>query len=491
MGADMKELFDRRGFVKVLGAGTAALALPGCGLVPGGRTRRRRPNLVVLFSDDQRFDTLAALGNHEIRTPHLDGLIKRGTAFTRAHIMGSMHGAVCMPSRAALMTGRTLFHLEKNGGLIPPGHVMLPELLREAGYTTFGTGKWHNGRESFARAFDSGGSIFFGGMHWENLGGHFTPRVHDFDPTGGYPEEKRYVADRFSSTLYSDEAMKFLNEYSGTDPFFLYVSYTAPHDPREAPEEYMKLYDPDRIALPESFLPEHPFDNGEMTVRDEKLAPRPRTPEVVREHIAAYYAMITHLDSQVGRLLETLWKSRHGENTIIVFAGDNGLAVGRHGLLGKQSLYEHSVRVPLVMAGPGIPAGVRSDADCYLHDIYPTLCGLIGLPLPDSVEGRSLLPILRGERDSIRDSVFYAYGKVQRGVRCGRWKLIQYHVKGTRTVQLFDVKDDPFEINNLAGDPGRKDRVRKMTELLREWMRHADDICDPDDPGWCGAPPEG
>ena len=160
------------------------------------------------------------------------------------------------------------------------------------------------------------------------------------------------------------------------------------------PKEYLDMYDPATISLPESYLPEHPFDNGELRVRDELLAGFPRGEDEVRRHIAAYYAMITHADAQMGRVLKVLEETGRAENTIIVFAGDNGLAVGKHGLMGKQSLYEHSIRVPLMMAGPGVPAGKRSEAFAYLIDIFPTLCELTGVPTPETVEGRSLVPAM-------------------------------------------------------------------------------------------------
>ena len=237
-----------------------------------------RPNVLVLFTDDQRFDTIHALGNREIRTPNMDRLVENGVAFTHAHVMGSMHGAVCMPSRAMLMSGRTLFHLKPNAASIPPEHVTLPELLRRQGYVTFATGKWHNDRASFARCFMQGGNIFFGGM-----ADHLKVPVYDFDPTGKYPEGKSHPGEKFSSEMFSDTAIRFLKGYEGDKPFFMYVAFTAPHDPRMAPKEYADLYPPRGIALPPSFMPEHPFDNGDLRVRDEQLAPWPRTPEIVRE----------------------------------------------------------------------------------------------------------------------------------------------------------------------------------------------------------------
>jgi arylsulfatase A-like enzyme len=299
--------------------------------------------------------------------------------------------------------------------------------------------------------------------------------VHDFDPTGKYPREGRYTGEKFSSELFSDGAIAFLREYKGDKPFFVYVSYTAPHDPRMAPEKYAEMYDPNRIPLPKSFMPEHPFDNGEMKVRDEKLAPWPRTPEIVRRHIADYYAMITHLDDQIGRVVKALKATGHAHDTIIVFAADNGLAVGRHGLMGKQNLYEHSVRVPLIISGPSLPQGKQCRALCYLYDIFPTICELTGIPVPETVEGKSLVPLMREEKQELRGSIFCAYRDVQRMARGERYKLIEYLVGGTRKTQLFDLASDPWEINDLSANPEFAKHVARLRKEMAKWQENVGD----------------
>lgn len=425
-----------------------------------------RPNILFLFTDDQRFDAVQALGSPEVVTPNMDRLVAEGMAFTHATVQGSTVPAVCQPSRAMLMTGRTLYRAPRDCGQL----VTLPQHLRDHGYVTFGTGKWHNAAPSFARGFTHGAEIFFGGMS-----NHLEVPVHDYDPGGEYPAEARRIGKRFSSELFSDAVIDFLHRHDGARPFFAYVSYTAPHDPRMAPPEYAQMYDPGRIAVPPNFMPMHPFDNGEMVIRDELLAPFPRTPEVVQEHIAAYWAMITHLDAHIGRVLAALEETGHARDTIIVFAGDNGLAVGQHGLMGKQNMYEHSVRVPLVLAGPGIPAGARSDALCYLLDIFPTLTDLVDLPTPETVEGRSLAPIIRGETDRTRASLFHAYMDKQRSVRDERFKLVEYFTGDGHVTQLFDLLADPWEMANLASAPGMDSEVRRLRAELDRWQRELDD----------------
>ncbi|HWL73354.1 MAG TPA: sulfatase/phosphatase domain-containing protein, partial [Burkholderiaceae bacterium] len=219
-------------------------------------------------------------------------------------------------------------------------------------------------------------------------------------------------------------------------------------------------------TLPKNFLPQHPFNNGEMLVRDEKLAPWPRTAATIQRHTADYYGMITHLDARIGDILQTLEQTGQAENTLIVFTSDNGLAVGRHGLLGKQNLYDHSVRVPLVLAGPGVPHGKRSDALCYLFDLFPTLCSLAGVAPPETIEGRDLSPVIRGDAEKVRDSIFGAYGEVQRMVRTPRWKLVRY--PQINRTQLFDLQRDPDESQDLAAMPEHQERIRELMSLLME-----------------------
>ncbi len=442
-----------------------------------------KPNILLFLTDDQRFDTIRALGNSQIHTPNLDALVKRGTTFTRAHIPGGTCGAVCMPSRAMLHTGRTLFHLDREGQEIPQTHVTLGECFRSAGYAAFGTGKWHNGRSSYARSFSSGDEIFFGGM-----GDHWNVPAYRFDPTGKYSAKCPIVAEpstsnkltfrecdhieagKHSTELFTEASICFLERKPRDERFFMYVSLMAPHDPRTMPERFLKMYDPEEIALPENFLPEHPVDTGALKIRDEMLADFPRDPHEIRRHIAEYYAMISHLDHEFGRLIAVLRERGELDNTIIVFAGDNGLAVGRHGLMGKQNLYDHSVRVPLVLAGPGIPEGRQSDNLVYLLDIFPTLCELSNVSVPESVEGRSLVPCLTEEDPLMRSSLYLAYADSIRGVTDGRHKLIEYACGNT---QLFDLCRDPQEMEDISGCNSLStvllDLRRELLRLAGEW----------------------
>ena len=416
-----------------------------------------RWNILFILSDDQRADTIAALGNTHIATPNLDRLVREGTAFTRAYCMGSLQGAVCVPSRGMILTGRTLFHVRDD----LDGQDTWPEALGRQGYTTFLTGKWHNQQASALRSFQKGKAIFFGGM-----GDPYSLPVRDISQEHTLSDER--VSGEHSVQQFADAASEFLQAQTGAFPFLCYVAFNLPHDPRVAASEYHRRYNADLPPLPRNFQPQHAFNNGALTLRDEALAAWPRTPEVVRQHLADYYASITFLDSQVGRILDALRASGQYERTIIVFTSDHGLAIGSHGLFGKQNLYDHSMRSPLVIAGPGIPKGRRSDAMCYLLDVFPTLGELTGVKAPEGNEGRSLVPSLAEPPRAGRESIFTAYADVQRAVRDDRWKLIVY--PKVNKIQLFDLQSDPIEMHDLANDGNHAGDVARLLGMLKNWQ---------------------
>jgi len=426
--------------------------------------------VIFLFADDQRYNTIRFMGNEEIFTPNLDLLASSGVTFTNTYIMGSTSGAVCAPSRAMLLTGKTLFHLDKDGEWdynISSSDTTFVELLRLNGYVTFGTGKQHNGKGAVARGFSDGGHFMFGGMS-----SHYQVPVFDFNPDSIYEDQEKYiVTSKHSTDLYADDAVNFIQSYQGEAPFFLYLAFQAPHDPREMPEKYLDLYKNKNINLPPNFLPQHAFDNGELVIRDELLASFPRTKGEVLEHIRAYYAMITHLDEKIGKIMKTIDKKGIAENTLIIFSADNGLAVGQHGLMGKQNLYEHSIKIPFIISGPNIPENSTSDALCYLNDLYPTLCDYLGINIPSSVETRSFLKNIQNPGLMHRELLVFAYKDLQRGIRKGKWKLIEYNVNGERNTQLFNLDKDPWETRNLAIFPGNQPEIYALRENLRtRWM---------------------
>ncbi len=459
---------------------------------------RRPPNVLFILADDMRPDAIGALaddGGSGASTEHLDALVARGTAFTNTVHMGGEHGAICITSRAMILTGRNLW---THGDNQLPDQPLWPEAFAAAGYATFGCGKWHNGEASFARAFE------FEGPH----AGGFLPSTredgdgYDRPPADGRPdtwspsdESRRghwMAADDgvvHSSERWADATIAFLEAHRARNdgrPFLAQLAFHAPHDPRQAPAPYLDKRPLASIALPPSAMPAHPFDQGDARVRDERLAPFPRSDDALRTHEREYRAIVEHMDDQIGRVLDALERLGLADDTIVVFTGDHGLAVSRHGLLGKQNLYEHSVRTPLVVAGPGVAQGRRVPAPVYLHSVLATAAELAGVPAMPSVapEAAGVGRLARADRapaasDAPFGSIYAAYrSDLQRMVRDDRWKLVVY--PKARVVQLFDLERDPWELENLAGDPAHRGTVARLRRELLGWMARVDDPLSPE-----------
>ncbi len=430
---------------------TLALALLGASWAAAA------PNILFLFADDQRPDTVSAWGNPNIKTPNLDRLVAEGFSFRRAYCMGSDNGAVCVPSRGMLNTGKAYTRITPDIA----GERTLGQILGENGYTTFATGKWHNQQPSWLRSFQRGKNIYFGGM-----ADHTNVGVSDLGPDGKIHDAG--FSRKFSSALFADTVIDFLESYNDAKPFFAYVAFTAPHDPRQPPKAYREMYYRSRPPLAPNFMPQHPFDNGNMTGRDEELAPWPRTIPVMSDQLAEYYGMITHLDDQIGRILAALERSGKAADTYVIYAADHGLAIGSHGLLGKQNIYETSMGMPLIVNGPGVPSGRSTDALTYLLDVFPTILRLAGVEPAADIDGQDLRPIWKGEKSDIRDTLFLGFKNLMKSVRDDRWKMIRY--PPINYTQLFDLAADPYEMSNLADDPAQQPRIAAMTAELERWQ---------------------
>jgi len=423
---------------------------------------KSKPNILFIFADDQRADALGIAGNTVLKTPNIDQLAIAGTRFSNAYVMGGNHGAICAASRAMMLSGKSLFHvLDKL-----EGEETMPMYFAKQGYETFGTGKWHNEKEVFEASFQKGENVFLGGM-----ADHFSIAVRDLQVDGKLSEATK---KGYSTDLFTNVTKDFLNDYAKSaqqNPFFAYISFTVPHDPYSPKSGYINRYDTAQILLPENFMGLHPFQFDQLNIRDENLTGWPRQPEIVKEILSDYYSLITHLDNQVGELIATLKANGLYENTIIVYAADNGLAIGSHGLLGKQNLYEHSTKVPMIITGPDIPKAQLSDALVYLYDLYPTLADLAGLTVPEGIDGKNLVPILRSSEKEVRPTLFTAYRHTIRGIREGNWKLIRYPERNF--TQLFNLKVDPFELTNLAElEP---EKVNELQGLLESAQKSAGD----------------
>ena len=435
----------------------AAMVLPAT-------AEKSKPNILFLFADDQRADTIAALGNSVIKTPNLDRLVRRGVTFDRAYMQGAMQGATCVPSRAMLLSGRNLFHIHEDLREGDRFDDTWPAAFGRAGYTTFMTGKWHNGGAALPHSFQIARSVFVGGM-----GNPLKLPLSDLKDGQLTPPR---IATRHSIATFADEAIRFLTEHR-EGPFFAYVPFDAPHDPHIVPADFTFRYDPAGIPLPPNFLPQHPWNNGEMNIRDEQLLPWPRTAGEVRSLLAEYYRYITYLDSQIGRIMDALDASPFAKNTIVVFSADSGVARGSHGLIGKQNLYEPSMRVPLILCGPGIPADQRSEALCYLFDVLPTLGKICGVEGPANGDGIEFSASVSDPTKPARDQMMFAYQNAQRAACDGRWKLIRY--PQVDKTQLFDLLNDPHETKDLSELAESKAKVAELTALLEKEMRRSGD----------------
>ena len=480
--------------------------------------KQKSPNVLVIYTDDHRYTGVHALGGEAVRTPNLDKLAYDGIAFTNAFLMGAYTGATCIPSRAMLHTGRNLYELNGIGRAIPTEHKTMGEAFQDAGYYTYHVGKWHQDLKSLARSFDDGAKVSGTPRY---LTDQFRMPYSDWDPTGKFDPKNCYLLEYDEagevkrraltkddkrgptgtektgphvSAVLADEAVSFINKYKKKEPFFMYLAFPCPHDPRQAPQAYHDMYPIEEIKLPPSYMPQHPFDNGHIVLRDEQLAPWPRTQEIAKQHLSEYYAIITHLDAQIGRVIASLKASGQYENTIIVMAGDSGLGVGNHGLMGKQNIYdEDGIHVPFIMSGGLIKEenkGRREDALCYIHDIFPTICDAAGIPKPESSTGLSLLPVINNEVDAIRDYTYHAYMQYQRAYRKGDYKLIEYvrspgydwkrgdiHT-GSRVTQLFNIKQDKWETFNLADFPEYEEKVAEMRKEMKEKAIELNDVAD-------------
>ncbi len=399
----------------------AALAVSAINL-PAAKPIANRPNVVFFLADDLRPDCLGVLGHPVVKTPNIDRLVENGFIFRNAYVLGSHIGAVCLPIRTMILTGMSYLRKERTAPT-------LAQTVKAAGYASIRSGKGSNNPNNLDVDFD------------QHLWGE--------------------TADKHANHL-----VQFIKDNAGGKPLFLYMAAKEPHDPQFATEEHYRRYQPAAIPMPVNFLPFHPFDNGDMTVRDELTLPWPRTKENVTAKLARYYASISYWDEHVGQVVAALKAAGQFDNTIFIVAGDNGLSLGEHGLLGKQNLYENGgMHVPLIFAGPGIRKG-ETKALAYLYDVYPTICELAGIPVPAGLDAQSLAPVIKGAQPKVRDCLFTAYKDCQRSIRDDRWKLIRY--PQIDKTQLFDLLTDPHEMNDLAGKPELAGKIKELMALLEK-----------------------
>lgn len=459
----------------------------------------KRPNFLFILTDDQSPETLSAYGNKVCQTPNIDRLAREGMLFRDAHHMGAWSGAVCTPSRTMIMTGRTVWRIPgaRGPGLnwtkarrLKAAQHSMPAVFNRAGYDTFRTCKNGNSYKEANNLFQVSKTA-----------------------------TKRQGTDEGGSKWHGDQVLEFLNHRvtnKDQDPFLIYFGFSHPHDPRHATPELAAKYGADNSGsaakpnpkappLQINYLPAHPFHHGHPGLRDEVKVQgvmKKRDEATIRNELGREYACIEHIDAQVGRVLKKLEAMGELDNTYIFYTSDHGIAVGRHGLTGKQNLYEHTWRVPFIVRGPGIKPASQASGYIYLLDVFPTLCDLAGIAAPDVVEGKSFRPVLERKVDRIRDVLYGVYcGGTKPGMRAVKthgWKLIKYDILDgeVRETQLFSLKENPYEFLaehhaaevtallkhkpdanqiNLAGLSDHAAKQRELEALLKSEMKRLGD----------------
>ncbi len=317
-----------------------------------------------------------------------------------------------------------------------------------------------------------------------NTSRHIRPGMPNQTPEGynrpieGQPDVWRPWDPKFEgywkggkhwSEVLADDGIDFLKQAAQIDnPFFMYLAFNAPHDPRQSPRQYVEKYPLEKVKLPENFLPEYPYNEAMgsgRSLRDERLAPFPRTEYAVKVNRQEYFAIITHMDDQIGRILDALKESGKVENTYILFTADHGLAVGKHGLIGKQNMFDHSVRVPFLVCGPGISKGKRIDTPVYLQDIMPSTMELAGAKIPEHIQFKSIIPLLYGDQIQSHRAIYGGYRYLQRMVRKDNYKLI-FYPKAEKFL-LFNLEVDPYEMENIADNAENKMIIDDLKKELK------------------------
>ena len=450
-----------------------------------------KPNCLFIIVDDQSpFDLKAYDPKSTLDTPNIDRIAREGLVLDAAHQQGGWSGAVCTCSRTMIMTGRTLWRTpgangrKKANKLVPKGieGSTLPAVFNDAGYETVRTCKKGNSYEAANKTFQI---------------------RNDATKRGGTAES--------GSEWHGDQVMGYLTDrekQQAKKPFMIYYGFSHPHDTRDGTPELLAKYgatnhtdknslpaaNPKQPSLPVNWLDKHPFPHGHPGLRDEVRVSgvwENRDERTIRNELGREFACSENIDIQIGRVLKKLEAMGELENTYVIYTSDHGMAIGRHGLQGKQNLYEHTFRVPYIVMGPGVKKG-RAPGNIYLLDTLATLCDLAGIPAPESNEGESFKSVLTGEGKTVRDTLYGAYtGGTKPGIRCvknGDWKLIKYDTLdgAVHETQLFNLAENPNEFllehgkddpkfNDLAEDPKHATKLAEMEALLLSEMTRLND----------------
>lgn len=454
--------------------------------------QQTKPNILFLLTDDMTYDALGKMSDGYIKTPSIDELAQKGTHFTHAYNMGAWSGAVCKASRTQLNTGMTLWHSHEFDGklkklknaqkLSARKHALWAERMKAAGYHTYLTGKWHVKNVDPKTVFDQVGTEYPGMP--KSIGADQRNRpiqgVKDVWNAADTRLQGYWQGGTHWSTVTANEAIDYLtqrNKAKDNKPFFAYIAFNAPHDPRQSPQEYLDLYPVDTVPLPPAFMPSYPYSKqiGAYNVRAEHMAPRPRTEFSLKTHRKEYYALISHLDYEIGRVLNKLAQLGLSENTYIVFTSDHGLSLGNHSFMAKQSMYDHSLASPLIMVGPHLPKNKTSNQRVYIQDIVPTILDWANADKTD-IEFNSITLDKNGQLTRPEQPIYGGYKQLSRCIVQDNWKLIIY--PNAPKLRLFDLNTDPYELNDLADKPEYKSKIKQLSQVLIQEQKRLDDPLD-------------
>lgn len=480
MPCERPAMLSRRELIQT--AGAAAMTILAAQGAEAMEKPGRRPNIVFVLADQLRYQSCGFAGDAKARTPNLDALAAQGTSFRNAT---SSH-PVCSAYRASLLTGKytTSTGMVINELRLNPNHECLGHVLTQAGYETAWIGKWHlyanewGNHDDPKNSFTPPGPYRLGfdgfwasyGFHHEYYRGYYHTNSPEKIPIEGYEPD-----------FQTDLAIERIRHYSkGDRPFALFLSVGTPHDPwnpGNVPPEYLERFKNVAFELPPNYVP----DNDPYADAWARLSPEER--RRLTEWMRVYYAMTANLDDNLGRLVKAIDEAGAREDTILVFTSDHGEMFGAHGRRAKNIFYEEAVRVPFIVRWPGtVPARRETDACLTTPDIMPTLCGLAGLPVPGKVEGMDLSRSALGKKGREPDAALlmntgacatWEDGHEWRALRDKRYTYAIY--RRDRKELLFDNRKDPYQMQNLAGDPKHKDTLLRFRKMLAERMTAIED----------------
>jgi N-acetylglucosamine-6-sulfatase len=426
-------------------------------------------NVIFILVDDLRYDALGYMGHPWLETPNLDALARGGVQMRNAFVTTSL----CSPSRASILTGQYAHRhrVVDNNNPVPPGTIFFPQYLQQAGYDTAFIGKWHMGGASDAPQPGFDRWVSFRGQ------GTYLPSKNGLNVDGKPVPQRGYITDELT-----DYALDWLKQRGPDRPFFLYLSHKAVHADFVPAERHKGRYQGKLFLAPRTMAdtPEN-YEGKPMWVRNQRNSWHgvdfPYHSDLdIAEYYRRYLETLLAVDDSVGRIAGLLRERGLLDSTIVMFMGDNGFAFGEHGLIDKRTAYEASMRVPLLMAGGGLPAGASVAEVVANIDIAPTVLEAAGLASP-AMDGRSMLPLARGERVPWRDTLLYEYywernfphTPAMHALRGARYKYIRYYGLWD-TDELYDLQADPLETRNLIRDAGHRDVVRGLNAQLFETL---------------------